>query len=167
MTLRRAALFGFEEKLEWGEEGEKAVASWLISRGVSVAPLYQFKNHDKAPILMTKEKSLTLPDLTCWHDGQNYFVECKRKNQWVSFKGVIEIGLDQRHFDQYCDIKKQTGQKVFIFFVHENKDPGIYFQEIDVLKLKIRRWDGRKPNGDYIMRPMALFPKNTLTLARI
>jgi len=160
--LQKVESLSFEEKLEWGEEGEKTIASRLIKKGVAVAPLYQFKNHDNTPIMLTDKEQLILPDLTCWKDGKNFFVECKRKNQWVSYGGVVETGLDQRHFKEYCNLKAITGQKVYLFFIHENKDPGVFFHELRYLLPHMRLWNGRKPNGDYIMKPMALFPKKIL-----
>lgn len=151
----------FEEKLSWGEEGEQTIASLLIRRGVAVAPLYQFHNHDSTPILLTEKENLILPDLTCWSDGLNYFVECKRKNQWVKFNGNVETGLNQKHFRHYERLKAITGQDVYLFFLHEKEMPGVYFGELHALKPHMREWDGLV-RGSRFSPPLALFPKHVL-----
>lgn len=152
----------FEQQLEWGEEGEELVASYLIGCGVTIAPLYQF-NADQAPFLLNNKEKLILPDLTCWNKGVGYFVECKRKNQWVSFDGNIETGLDQKHYSHYQKIKRATGQNVWIFFLHEKQDPqGMFFGEIDGLDKHKRLWDGCSPSGKQFSKPLVLFPISTL-----
>lgn len=161
MTSPEAALHSFEDKLKWGEEGEKGVATMLINKGVTVAPLYQFNNHDSAPVCLGHGFALTLPDLTCWNDGVNFFVECKRKNQWVRFNGNIETGLNQKHFDVYEQVKARTGQSVYLFFVHDGEMPGTYYGEIHALKPHMRRWDGMVA-GKRIEKPLSLFPKQSL-----
>ena len=167
-------MFSFEEKLKFGEEGEQIVASALIARGSAVSPLYQF-TADCAPFLLTRERKVILPDLTCWSDGENYFVECKRKNQWVEWGGVYETGLNQRHFADYERVKAVTGQRVYLFFLHEDARPefnGLFYGEIHKIKPLARLWDGLKPSGKPAwvevngqwqkQQPLILFPHSAL-----
>lgn len=152
----------FSELLAFGEEGEQIIAEMLIEKGAAVLPLYQFKNHDNAPFMLTESEKITLPDLCCWLKGNNFFVECKRKNQWVKFKGQTETGLNEKHFYEYEKIKAITGKKVYIFFIHEGIGEGIYWQEIEQLRPYTRKWNGCLPTGKKITAPMVLFPKGAL-----
>lgn len=158
--LGRVSL-SFQDQLAFGEEGEKSIAEMLINRGVSILPLYQFKNHDQTPFLLTREEKLTMPDLTCWKNGDAYFVECKRKNKWVHFNGQMETGLNLKHFKEYEKIKALTNLDVWLFFLHEHDHPGIYFEEIHAIKPLARVWDGTV-KGKRIEKPLILFPRDAL-----
>lgn len=155
----------FYEKLAYGEEGEKKIASLLLKRGVAVMPLYQFKA-TTTPILLNNNRVLTMPDLCCWSKGEGYFVECKRKNQWVKFKGQFETGLNKHHFDEYKKIKNITGQKVYIFFIHDGDEVIFYFDEISNLEKSARIWSGINSKGLKISKPLILFKKQNLKILR-
>ena len=72
----------FENKLFFGEEGEKEIAISLITNGVALMPMYQFTK-ENAPYLLDKINKITAPDLFCIKNGKCLFVEVKTKNQWV------------------------------------------------------------------------------------
>ena len=60
-------LISFENKLFFGEEGEKEIAISLINNGVALMPMYQFTK-ENAPYLLDKinksgVKSLTTDEL--------------------------------------------------------------------------------------------------------
>lgn len=163
--LREAELHNFRDQLEWGEEGEQSVASYLIGNGVSVSPLYQF-NADCAPYMLTMDERIILPDLTCWSRGNNYFVECKRKRQWVNYQGALETGLNKKHYNHYWRVKAKTEQDVYLFFLHEDKGPnGLYFGELADLEPHKRVWDGLNPNGEWRSPEMVFFPITSLKKA--
>ena len=127
----------FEEYLVFGEEGEHLVASYLMSKGVTVAPLYQYQRHNTAPFLLSIDSGISkkhiLPDLSCYKDGKAFFVEVKRKNQWWvnHLGGFNETGVDARLWEHYKDIALDTKCDVFLFFLHETAEPlGLYYGEI-------------------------------------
>jgi len=150
----------FEEMLAFGQDGEKEIASVLIKNGVSLIPLYQFEHESKAPFLLSDNETIILPDLTCFSENA-FFVECKRKNQWVHFNGRVETGLNVRHYQSYKKVKEITKLNVYLFFKHENEMPGIYYNEIDVLNSNSRIWNG-VVDGRQINQPLILFPKENL-----
>jgi len=152
----------FEDKLALGAEGEQEVASGLLNRGVSVMPLYQFKNHDKAPVLLSGSGQIILPDLMCWNNGKSFFVESKLKRQWVEWNGNIETGVCQKLYPHYLKTKELTGVDVYLFFVHRGDYPGIYYQEISKLAGKERLWNGLSPSGKCCEKPLVLFDKKLL-----
>ena len=147
----------FEKLLAFGEEGEHEVAKELIKRGASVMPLYQFKN-SHAPYILTLEKQVTSPDLICF-SKKAFMVEVKTKNQWVSYKGLVETGLDFRLFKQYERVKNSTNYDVFVFFNHKTKDPqGIYYCKLEE---KTRYWDGCA-KGKKVHKPMVFYDQKIL-----
>lgn len=128
----------FRQKLKFGEEGEHEVAEILINRGVTVLPLYQFDNN-KAPVLFSLNKQIISPDLICFNED-SFMVEVKTKNQWVSYNGRVETGLNQKHFNHYKEIQETTNKEVFVFFNHKTEDPiGFYFCRLNDFT---RIWDG-------------------------
>jgi hypothetical protein len=151
----------FESALKFGEEGEKLVAEILINKNVVVSPLYQFETKYGAPFAIGNFGKVNLPDLSCWAKGESFFVECKRKNQWVNNYRGLETGLDQRHYKEYKTIKNKTGQKVFIFFIHEKDKPGVFYNELDQLDSNARYWCGTV-NGKRYSPPLVFFERSKL-----
>lgn len=144
----------FERLLEIGAEGEHLVGKKLMERGVILLPLYQFINHENAPLIFSAHWKAVAPDLTCFKDGVVWFTEVKTKRRWVKYKGRIETGLDGRSFNRYKRIKCATELRVYLFFNHIEKDPiGIYYAEIDQFT---RFWDG-KFKGEKRYDPMYFY----------
>lgn len=155
----------FREKLAFGEEGEHAIVRKLVERGCSVAPLYQYQNHEQAPFLLEGFSSRVLPDATCWGNGKCFFAEVKRKNRWVGpgFINELETGFDLRHFREYSRVAEVTGSEVHLFFVHQTREPtGVFTAPLSRIASSVREWDGKAPNGRKVSKPLALFPKSLL-----
>jgi hypothetical protein len=141
---------GFEEQLAFGQEGEHMVAQWLLGRGSAVAPLYQYTKHDKAPVILWDESGraihCTLPDLQCYVGGEAFFAEVKRKNQWWENRdlGAFETGTDERLWRRYTRVAQRTGCPVWLFFLHETREPtGLFVGEIQRLNsMGPRHWRG-------------------------
>jgi hypothetical protein len=147
----------FKEQLAFGEEGEHEVASYLISRGVTILPLYQFENNT-APLLYHIRGKIISPDLICF-GRESFMVEVKTKNQWVKFNGIVETGLNQKHFNHYSDIQVATGNIVYVFFNHKTEKPtGFYFCKLNDYT---RVWDGRV-NGKLVYDEMVFYNINIL-----
>lgn len=128
----------FSQQLAFGEEGEHEVAMYLISKGVSVMPLYQFES-THAPLIYSVNSNIVSPDLICFKDDC-FMVEVKTKNQWVKFKDRVETGFDYKHYNHYKSIQTTTGKDVFVFFNHKTQPPlGFYFTKLDDYT---RIWDG-------------------------
>ena len=136
----------FNEFLKFGQEGEEIVASYLMSEcGVSILPLYQF-DPNSMPTILTKNKKLIAPDLTCFNCGNVFFVEVKRKRKWVRYEGELETGFDYKHLKNYLEVEEETGLKVFVVFNHENERPtGLFYTE---LLNYDRIWDGKNKYGE-------------------
>lgn len=150
----------FQTKLAYGQDGEREIAYKMMQGGFYVLPLYQF-TASVAPIIETiKEKHLISPDLICFKDGKVCFVESKRKNQWVTFTGENETGINLRHYNEYKTLSDETGIPLFLTFLQESKEPtGIYFTEIH--NEHTRSWNGY---GNYSSQtPMVFFTSESLT----
>lgn len=128
----------FEKQLAYGQEGEHIVARWLIGRGATVAPLYQFTGHGSAPFILWDDSGravrATLPDLQCYRQGKAWFSEVKRKRQWW-YGEHIETGVDRRHWRAYLNVRRQTDIPLYLFFLHEVKEPtGLFGAEVLALE---------------------------------
>ena len=154
-TVQKQA--SFKEQLSFGEEGEHEVAQWLITKGVSVLPLYQF-NPENTPCIYHMQGKTTSPDLVCFKND-SFMVEVKTKNQWVRFGDRIETGLNLKHYKHYEKIELLTNKKVYVFFNHKVERPtGFYFVP---LKAYTREWDG-KVNGNVVYDKMIFYNINVL-----
>lgn len=158
----------FEAALAFGQEGEHIVADFLLRRGVAVAPLYQFQNLGRAPVIVwsadNEHVSKILPDLTCF-GRKAFFAESKRKRRWVPDKygRGLETGFNERCYKEYRAVGDRTGAPVWVFFLHENEEPtGLYAGELRRLIPHARLWDGLHPAGHRINPPMIFFPLSVL-----
>lgn len=166
---RDGVLVTFEEALAFGKDGEERVAAKLVQHGLVVSPVYQYENHDRAPVLLHKTQgglsTLTHPDLAVFGKAC-FFAEVKRKQRWVDFvpdRG-LETGCDLKHWRHYLAVSQRCQLPVWLFFIHEVCTPlGVYVGEVSKLAPHIREWNGRTPDGRYVSKPLALFPKSTLT----
>lgn len=159
----------FSASLAFGQEGEHLIAEALLRRGCAVSPLYQFQTHDAAPVMLWRQNGelakCILPDLTVWSSTREVlFVEVKRKTRWVTYEAHKETGFNQRHFDHYLELRQRLGTPIWVFFLHEQREPtGVYVGEISALEKSIRRWDGMIVGTPYRASvPLALFPIHTL-----
>lgn len=155
--------FDFSEKLAFGEEGERLVASFLMGRGASVLPLYQYQS-TRAPLVFSRRSRIIAPDLYVWRVGKDYHAECKRKTRWVRFTGQLETGLNKRHFNSYLELIERTNREVVCFFLHEREEPtGLYCGALRKLSASVRLWSGINcKTKKRVSKGMALFPINKL-----
>ena len=149
----------FKEALEFGEEGEKEVALFLMNKGYTVLPLYQF-NKEHAPFLLSRNGKITLPDLDCYHKTKaSIFVEVKSKNQWNVTNKIIETGFDLKHFKEYVKIQDKTNKEVWVVFNHKGKDEGMYIVNLNKF---YRKWDGKNNKGQIKSKALIFYKKEDL-----
>lgn len=105
----------FEEALKYGKTFETIVTNWLIDKGYYVSPKYLFKGekNNQAPVLLGKEKDLTLPDIDAAKDGKRVWFECKRKLRMFKHPAT---GVSCRLYNNYKKVQEETGTDVFIIF---------------------------------------------------
>jgi hypothetical protein len=70
----------FDARLNQGEDGERIITRWLISKGRGVVPIYEkTENCGKGPRYFATDKSLTAPDLLVFNGPSFTWVEAKLK----------------------------------------------------------------------------------------
>lgn len=149
----------FKQNLEFGQGGEKEVASLLLKKGFTILPLYQFTD-DISPKILKHNLSYVSPDLTIFKNGKTLFIEVKRKKTWVKYKGTWETGCDYSLYRHYRELSIETGIELWMFFVHENDEPiGIY--AINITE-DGRYWDGKTSKGQQVKKPMYFWNRNNL-----
>lgn len=105
-----------------GIEGEKLVTTFLLSRGFGIIPCYDIAGFDgrKAPRLIFGQGGLLLPDLDVCKIGT--------RRSWAEIKAYhgpapnwrhkcLVHGIPHRHFEDYLEVEKLTGNDVFVFVV--------------------------------------------------
>ncbi len=148
----------FRERLAFGEEGEHEIAEFLIQKGVSILPLYQFESYH-APYILRHDNTIVSPDLICFKNDA-FMIDVKTKNQWVEYKGRVETGMNEKHYNQYNRLRNLTGKEVYIIFNHKKEEPLGYY----MVKLNnyTRYWDGYTKDGKYIQKAMVFYNKEIL-----
>jgi hypothetical protein len=60
--------------------------------------------------------SHTLPDIRADKDGYSVFVEVKRKAKLTHYRrrGVYQFGIESRHWEDYCELRRKTRIPVWI-----------------------------------------------------
>jgi hypothetical protein len=139
----------FEHKLALGRQAEKAVAAWLMGRGMRILPVYDYSGLDegKAPKLTAAEEadSLVLPDLLSAKAGRSIWVEVKFKEHadFTYKTGRLETGISKRLWEHYQRVQAETGFPVWLVFAHLREDE-LRGAPISKLREKSRIYEGTK-----------------------
>lgn len=140
---------GFQKQLAIGQEYEAAVANWLRrERDFLVFPVCDGPKAGefRGPAMTRGSEILTLPDLLAAKNGVTTWFEVKEKERAVLHRisGNVVTGLPLRVWIDYCAIKKETGSRVFVIFVHQQENE-VRTAEIDNLKhITNQEYDGGK-----------------------
>ena len=117
----------FAENLETGRLGETLIARWLRRRGNFVVPAYEIEHqHGKGPRVYAPDGQIVAPDLLCLHPGRDpVWIEAKHKTvfSWYRRLGRWETGIDERHWQEYREIRRRIGYEVWLLFLHRERRP--------------------------------------------
>jgi hypothetical protein len=124
----------FDANLETGQRTENLVANWLRSRGSTTiqicdSPLFiDEKGAKRGPKVLDQAGFFTAPDIMTWKDGECMWVETKHKTvfTWWRIGKRWQTGIDAHHYEDYREVKRLTGQRVFITFLHVSSTPASY-----------------------------------------
>jgi len=117
----------FQVRLDAAREWEKRMAALLRERGWYVLPTYDFsgKGDDKAPKLMAPVgcESLVLPDLQCFgEDGQRWVeVKYKTRADYNRKHGYTVTGISRRLWRHYRSVAEVSRADVFVAFLHDEE----------------------------------------------
>jgi len=146
----------FKENLEFGEDGEKLVQHYLLQNGFVVLPLWQF-SANSTPLLFYGSIALPSPDLMAWKCGVAYFFDSKRKSRFIEYKGRRETGCDDKAYSNYLKCASITGFKTILVFLHGDDPRDWYCGDVQQIEPYKRLWNGCKPTGERVSKPLALF----------
>lgn len=151
----------FDEQLASARQIEMAVGAWLIRRGWSVLPVYDYSGlaDGKAPKLDNGAGGIVTPDLLASKAGETRWVEVKFKARadWTHLTQRLETGINLRLWNHYKTILAETGIDVWLVFVHEAEDL-VCGQNMTWLSQRAREYTGKKMGRD----GMVFFPLGEL-----
>lgn len=134
----------FEEALQVGLIGESLIASWLMSKGWNVLPVYEVENDNKGPRLFSQQGKLIAPDAFAFKANKALFVEVKHKTafSWYRKRQIWNTGIDLNHYNHYIEVAKLSNIEVWLLFLHKGgqaKDSppspsGLYGGELSYLQ---------------------------------
>jgi hypothetical protein len=149
----------FDQKLEYGNQGEREVANLLSNMGYKLMPMYQFKNLQNSPKIFSGTMELVSPDIILFKNNKTLFVEVKKKTKWVKQINQLETGCDYKLYNQYRQVVEHTGINIMMVFNHVDEEPtGMYM--INLLD-KGRFWDGRDEHKQ-VFNPMYFYNYESL-----
>jgi hypothetical protein len=136
-----------------GRAAEQMVAGWLQGRGWFVIPSYDYSGEDgrKVPRLQGLKTGHAVPDLDVARDGGRKWIEVKAKKEpnprhdcYWGRPEVPEHGIDESHYLDYLEVKRITGDEVWIAIYEENTGL-LLAAEISTLgRPRIGTWAGTK-----------------------
>lgn len=112
----------FADNLAYGAAGESAIARWLRSRGHGVLPVYEkIVDTGKGPQIYMPRAELIAPDLLVFKSDGALWVEAKHKNafSWHRITNCWVTGIDERHYEHYLRVDRETPWRVWLLFLHE------------------------------------------------
>ena len=120
------AVLEFQKNLAFGQMAESIIARWLKSRGNQVLPIYDIEYETgKGPRLFGPLHELVAPDLLVFGTHRIFWAECKRKSvfSWHRKTERWTTGIDLRHWLDYVKVQEATTTEIWLFFLHECRDP--------------------------------------------
>lgn len=145
----------FSERPEFlrGRAAELRVSRWLQERGWYVIPSYDYSgaDGDKAPRLQGIKRGHAVPDLDVASGGKRKWVEVKSKDhanpRHDAYWGRCEVpehGVDHGNYLDYLEVKRITGDDVWIA-IYEEDTAILLMAEIDTLgEPRVGTWLGKK-----------------------
>jgi len=108
----------------YGHEREDRAARWLLQRGAFVVPTRDLVAAGRGPRMFgggRGERGLVLPDFDCCRGGSRWWTEVKGKAvPWFPLKdGRFVHGIDQPHFEDYCEVRRISGSEVYVFLIEQ------------------------------------------------
>ena len=144
----------FAQKLALGNQYERLVSDWLMTKGWRLLAAYEYSGEDKAPRLMALDgDSLIVPDLLAAKDGKALWFEVKFKtsSDFTRITKRQETGISARLADHYSRVETISGIPVWLIFCHLKQDEIIAARLADVLPLS-------RSSSSQIMGRMKFFP---------
>jgi hypothetical protein len=151
----------FEDKLQYGRDGELSIAEIMKSRGWYVIPSYDYsgKGDDKSPKLVGADKGYAVPDLDVAKKGKRFWIEVKRKSTATLHRKtqILEHGIPLRLYHDYKFVEQETGCEVWLFII-EDDSADVLCAKLSDLATKARICDGDKMSrGGMIFFPRENF----------
>lgn len=126
----------FEERLEYGKEGEDEVYNYLMQKGWSLIPTVPFKE-DKGQRVYRLKNDYPSTDTIAFRKGISKWIEVKHKTHPSFYNGAWTVGMDKYYFSSYYRMQEDSGIDVSVFFLidvstHE-KPFGLYDRSLSNL----------------------------------
>jgi len=135
--------FTESEEFKKGHSFEISLSGILKENGTFVLPCYENtgEKQDKAPKMYGEYKGLVLPDLFICNNGRSSWIECKVKASPTVCtkkgypKGRLEHGIPLRLYNDYMEVQKVSGLKVWLFLLEESSGE-ILYNTLDALSIQ-------------------------------
>lgn len=114
----------FQENLAFGKIGESDIACWVRARNSAVLPVYEKEIEEgKGPRLFGGSGEHVAPDMLVFPIVE--WLEAKHKSVW-SWHRLTQrwvTGIDLNHYRGYQDTQRESGRRVWLFFLHRCDQP--------------------------------------------
>jgi len=152
----------FDQMLEIGEDGEKAVAQSLIENGWQIIAYYLY-DVKLSPRMYANNKEIILPDIEAYHPKHSpLLIECKLKSEWLTRIGEHKTGIEARLLHDYRMLSIIKNIPVHIYFLQTCQDgigeSGVFFVDASEHHQEMQIFD-KKQNKNI---NMALWCKSQL-----
>jgi hypothetical protein len=118
----RADKENFDERLRFGQAGEREITSRLKRAGYNVLePRLIVPESGSIPTISTPSTNLTVADLFVWRGEVCRWIEVKRKSAfaWYRKKQCWVTGINRHQYRDYQAIEKNSPWPVWLFLLHD------------------------------------------------
>lgn len=149
------------EKFEDDMEIFAKLAGWRVlgarkyneDNGTPSAPCFEGENGDT-----------TTPDLWLMKNGDTRWVECKRKEDYFTYRkeDIDQHGIDAPNWHEYRTAQKQTGDDVWLF-IYEKVNRLVFAQKLDDIEITGHySYDDYESNAAKYENEMVFFRRDSL-----
>jgi hypothetical protein len=147
----------FYASLKFGEDGERAVAEWLIRRGYTVFTLEQFKNKRISPKARNKDGEIVFADMLGCHPKNKvaFLIECKRRTTWYKKDGKKYTGIPEDKWKEYKKLSSRFKLPLYMYWLQEQEAPtGLYRASLKKLGKPSFTMDSKDGSKRFVMWPV-------------
>jgi hypothetical protein len=119
-----------------GKDAENKLLIFLRKRFLVLSARdYSGCDGTHAPMMISCDTKIILPDFMCAKDGRSWWVEAKAKTESILWRtgpyaGMNFHGIDQRQFDHYRDISVITGMRISLVVFDKSKNQFLYLEDL-------------------------------------
>jgi hypothetical protein len=125
-----------DQDAKLGKDAENKLLIFLRKRFLVLSARdYSGGDGTRAPMMISCDTKIILPDFLCAKDGRSWWVETKAKKEPIVWRTGKEAGghfhgIEYRHYDHYKNISQITGMKISLVVFDKSVEKFLYLDNM-------------------------------------